>query len=180
MADGNFGFSQLGLASILGQNKLTVPPNQRDYSWTTRQVQTLFQDFARSIAESDSTYFPGTIVTTPRLDGGLEVVDGQQRLATTAILLAEIRNYLQDKDEMIAQAVEEELLTVIDRTTRARREKWATRSALLLDPTCTSASQSRYPSPRFVLIRLPPRNGGLPTMASNPCGRPCACSRAGS
>ena len=120
MADATFGFSQLGLASILGQNQLAVPPNQRDYSWTVREVKTLFQDFARSIADDDSNYFLGTIVTIPRGGGRLEVVDGQQRLATTAIMLAEIRNYLNDKDPMIAQSVDGELLNVIDRNTRAR------------------------------------------------------------
>ena len=120
MANATFGFSQLGLASILGQNQLTVPPNQRDYSWTVREVKTLFQDLARSIAEDDSNYFLGTIVTILRGDGRLEVVDGQQRLATTAIMLAEIRNYLEEKDPMIAQSVDGEILNVIDRNTRAR------------------------------------------------------------
>ena len=120
MDNANFGFSQLGLASILSQNQLAVPPNQRDYSWTVREVKTLFQDFARSIADDDSNYFLGTIVTIPRGDGRLEVVDGQQRLATTAIMLAEIRNYLTDKDPMIARSVDGEILNVIDRNTRAR------------------------------------------------------------
>ena len=120
MADTTFSFSQLGLASILGQNQLAVPPNQRDYSWTVREVKTLFQDFARSIADDDTNYFLGTIVTIPRAAGRLEVVDGQQRLATTAIMLAEIRNYLKELDPMIAQSIDEEILTVIDRSTRAR------------------------------------------------------------
>ena len=120
MTDATFGFSQLGLASILGQNQLTVPPNQRDYSWTVREVKTLFQDFARSIADDDANYFLGTIVTIPRKDGRLEVVDGQQRLATTAIMLAEIRNYLKDRDPMIAESIDGEILNVIDRDSRAR------------------------------------------------------------
>ena len=68
MADTTFSFSQLSLASILGQNQLTVPPNQRDYSWTVREVKTLLQDFARSIADDDANYFLGTIVTIPRDD----------------------------------------------------------------------------------------------------------------
>ena len=120
MPDATFSFSQLGLASILSQNQLIVPPNQRDYSWTEREVTTLFQDFARSIADDDANYFVGTIVTIPRDDGSLEVVDGQQRLATTAIMLAEIRNYLEHKDPMIAQSVDGEILNVIDRNSRAR------------------------------------------------------------
>ena len=32
MADSEIGFHQLGLASILKQNQLAVPPNQREYS----------------------------------------------------------------------------------------------------------------------------------------------------
>ena len=115
-----FGFSQLGLASILAQDQLIVPPNQRDYSWTEREVETLFRDFARSIAETQTNYFLGMIVTIPRDNERLEVVDGQQRLATTAIMLAEIRNYLKDRDTMIAESVESEFLTVIDRSSRER------------------------------------------------------------
>ena len=115
-----FDFSQLGLASILQQNQLVVPPNQRDYSWTEREVKTLFQDFARAVADADANYFLGTIVTIPRENDRLEVIDGQQRLATTAVMLAEIRNYLKDRDEMIAESVESEFLTVIDRSSRER------------------------------------------------------------
>ena len=81
----SFDFSQLGLAGILAQYDLVVPPNQRDYSWTTKEVTTLFQDFARAISDDDPTYFVGTIVTIPRDGRALEVVDGQQRLATSAI-----------------------------------------------------------------------------------------------
>ena len=120
MADSEIGFHQLGLASILKQNQLAVPPNQREYSWTDKEVRTLFQDFARAIADGDGTYFLGTIVTIPRTDKPLEVVDGQQRLATTAIMLSAIRDYLRTRDKMIAESIDSEFLTVIDRTSRER------------------------------------------------------------
>ena len=120
MAETEIGFAQLGLASVLKQNQLVVPPNQREYSWTEKEARTLFQDFARAIADGGGTYFLGTIVTIPRSNGLLEVVDGQQRLATTAILLSAIRDYLQTRDEMIAQSIDSEFLTVIDRASRAR------------------------------------------------------------
>ena len=42
----------------------------------------LFRDFAKAIADDEPGCFLGTIVTIPRSDGALEVVDGQQRLAT--------------------------------------------------------------------------------------------------
>jgi Protein of unknown function DUF262/Protein of unknown function (DUF1524) len=120
MAEGEIGFAQLGLASILKQNQLVVPPNQRDYSWTTKEVLTLFQDFARAISEPKGSYFLGTIVTIPRPNGALEVVDGQQRLATTAIMLAAIRDYLKSREAIISESIDSEFLTVIDRASRAR------------------------------------------------------------
>lgn len=120
MPETEIGFAQLGLANVLKQNQLVVPPNQREYSWTEKEVRTLLQDFARAIADGDGTYFLGTIVTIPRPNGLLEVVDGQQRLATTALMLAAIRDYLADRDKMIAESIDSEFLTVIDRANRAR------------------------------------------------------------
>ncbi|MGB6655698.1 MAG: DUF262 domain-containing HNH endonuclease family protein [Methylovirgula sp.] len=120
MAQGEIGFAQLGLANILKQNQLQVPANQREYSWTTREVRTLLQDFAKAIAEGDGSYFLGTIVTIPRSSGALEVVDGQQRLATTAIMFSAIRDYLRSRDAMIAESIVSEFLSVIDRGSRAR------------------------------------------------------------
>jgi hypothetical protein len=120
MADSEIGFAQLGLASVLKQNQLVVPPNQREYSWTTKEVRTLLTDFARAISENASgSYFLGTIVTIPR-GNTLEVVDGQQRLATTAIMLAAVRNYLRAREPMISESIDSEFLTVIDRVSRAR------------------------------------------------------------
>ncbi len=97
MADtqSQIAFEQPGLGSLLKHNRLGVPANQREYSWTDKEVTQLFQDFAKAISAGDQGYFLGTIVTIPRADSTLEVVDGQQRLATTAILLAAIRDYLK-------------------------------------------------------------------------------------
>ena len=117
------GFEQAGLGSILRQNQLVVPANQREYAWMDRQVKQMFQDFARALNHGGD-YFIGTIVTIPRVNGTLEVVDGQQRLATTAILLAAIRNYLRSKNEtMLVESIDNEFLTGIDRNKRARVPK---------------------------------------------------------
>jgi uncharacterized protein with ParB-like and HNH nuclease domain len=48
------GLAHLGIATILKQNRFVVPPNQREYSWTTKQVQTLLKDFSNAIANGDS------------------------------------------------------------------------------------------------------------------------------
>jgi Protein of unknown function DUF262/Protein of unknown function (DUF1524) len=113
-------FEQSGLGNVRKQNQLVVPSNQREYSWSDRQTTQLFQDFAKAIADGEVGYFLGTIVTIPRTNGTLEVVDGQQRLATTALLLAAIRDYLKDKDQILVESINNEFLTGIDRTKRAR------------------------------------------------------------
>lgn len=116
------GFEQIGLGAVLKQNQLDVPANQREYAWTDDEVTQLFQDFSRALAAGD--YFLGTIVTIPRLSGSLEVVDGQQRLATTAILLAAIRDYLSDRNEpVLVEAINNDFLTGIDRARRTRIPK---------------------------------------------------------
>ena len=67
------GFEQAGIGSLLKQNLLQVPPNQREYAWTDREVGELFTDIARAIGE-DTDYFLGTIVTIPRQNGLLGMV----------------------------------------------------------------------------------------------------------
>ena len=114
------GFAQLGLGSVLKQYQLAVPTNQREYAWEEKEVRTLFQDFAREISGPDQQYFLGTIVTIPRKQGFLEVVDGQQRLATTAILLSAIRDYLEDDEPELARSIDNDFLSIFDRHTRSR------------------------------------------------------------
>ena len=122
-AKGQIGFQQVGLGGVLRGYKLIVPPNQREYSWTDQEVTTLLQDFTRSISDQEGEYFLGTVVTIPRTPDLLEVVDGQQRLATTAILLSQIRNYLKDKESLIAESITTGFLTDIDREKRERIAK---------------------------------------------------------
>jgi len=122
-AKGQIGFQQVGIGGVLKQYRLTVPPNQREYSWTDREVTKLLQDFARAISGEETEYFLGTVVTIPRSPEVLEVVDGQQRLATVAIFLAEIRNFLQGKEALISESINNGFLTDIDREKRQRVAK---------------------------------------------------------
>lgn len=85
----------VGLGATLNQNLLMVPPNQRSYAWEISHVQTLFDDLSAAIQTSDQPYFLGTLVLTRGAGSRLEVADGQQRLATTSILIAAIRDYLE-------------------------------------------------------------------------------------
>ena len=121
-ARSQIGFDQSGLGTFLKAYQLEVPPNQREYAWT-EEVTEMFQDFTKAIGE-DTDYFLGTIVTIPHDEGTLEVVDGQQRLATTALLLTAIRDHLQEKNEtMLVEAINNGFLTGISRRERARIPK---------------------------------------------------------
>lgn len=109
---------QTGLANVLKAHRLQVPPNQRNYSWESNQVEQLLEDLKRAQYEGED-HFLGTLVTIARDGNVLEVVDGQQRLATTTLLLVAIRDKLRDlKDTMLVQSIETDYLTIIDRKQR--------------------------------------------------------------
>lgn len=118
------GFEQPGIGSVIRTAWLQVPLHQRDYSWEAKHVRRLFQDVNRAVASGDPEYFLGSIVTIPREENVLEVVDGQQRLATTAILLAAIRDYLRPRkeDELVVQDIES-TLSAVDIKARERKSR---------------------------------------------------------
>lgn len=82
-----------GIGHLLGDRYIVVPPYQRAYSWADEQVEDLLKDFSDAIRERNAEYFLGTVVLTTNKDGPHAVIDGQQRLATTSILICAIRNY---------------------------------------------------------------------------------------
>jgi uncharacterized protein with ParB-like and HNH nuclease domain len=96
------------LANILKTQELSMDINQRSYAWEKENVKELFQDLQNAISNNDPEYFLGSIVVT-RSES--HVVDGQQRLATTVILLAAMRDFLlESKDESRAQDIERDFL----------------------------------------------------------------------
>lgn len=121
-AAGPMSVGHMGLGEILKQFKIRVPPNQREYSWTEKEVTTLFQDWTGAIDAGDDQYFLGTIVAISGESGLLRIVDGQQRLATTSIFLAAVRDYLKKSEPVIADSVENDFLTA---STASRRDREA-------------------------------------------------------
>ena len=89
-----------GIAHALSDNELVVPMYQRSYAWSKRHIDELFQDLATAMREGKEEYFLGSIVLTSQETRRLEVVDGQQRLATTSILLSAIRDYFQEQGDV--------------------------------------------------------------------------------
>ena len=99
------------LAHVLRDRPLEVPVYQRSYSWTTEEVAQYWDDLKAALSVPDPEYFMGTLVLTSGPTGRMTVIDGQQRLATTAILLACFRNYfLSVSDENRAKTIERDYL----------------------------------------------------------------------
>jgi hypothetical protein len=102
------GIGHEALANILKTQELSMDSNQRSYAWEKENVKELFQDLQKAISEKEPEYFLGSIVVT-RSEG--HVVDGQQRLATTVILLAAMRDFLlENRDEARAVSIERDFL----------------------------------------------------------------------
>lgn len=110
----NITFEYSGIGSIFKLGRLKVPPNQREYSWEEKQITDLFQDLDNAIKTKKSTYFLGTIVLAKGGKDIPEIIDGQQRLATTSILLAAIRNHFLKEAEM-KNSIDSDFLITYDR-----------------------------------------------------------------
>lgn len=86
-----------GIGELIEQRRLMrVPDHQRDYAWMhDDEVEQFLEDIRRAIADDAPEYFLGLIVLVrPREDGWWEILDGQQRLATTTMVYAAIREWL--------------------------------------------------------------------------------------
>lgn len=89
-----------GIGKALAENYFRVPPHQREYAWEREHIEDLFRDLADAEDEANQPeYFLGMIVLTRSEDGASWIADGQQRLATTSILLAAIRDWLRENNE---------------------------------------------------------------------------------
>jgi Protein of unknown function DUF262 len=112
---GKIEFSSSGIGELLRRGRLRVPPNQRAYAWDEKHVLALLQDFSGAIKDRDEDYFLGTIVLTGAKGEVPEVSDGQQRLATTTIILARIRDhFLALGKQKRAHRIETEYLRTTD------------------------------------------------------------------
>lgn len=89
-----FDHDQLG--HLLADHLLEVPRFQRSFSWDESNVDEYLSDLEQARVKKVS-YFMGTVVFAVSSDSGgrRQIVDGQQRLATTAILLVAIRDRLR-------------------------------------------------------------------------------------
>ncbi len=96
-----FKFHPDAIGHVVGDRLLTVPIYQRSYSWDTEQVSDFWTDLSSAFEEDRAEYFLGNVVLSEEgSNGSYTIIDGQQRLATTLILLAAIRNEFRQRGDV--------------------------------------------------------------------------------
>lgn len=113
MAD--LGTDVAGIGAYLSTRRLVIPEYQRSYSWgpegERNEVQDLWDDLSRAIAERQADYFLGAVVTIRGgTNGRIEVIDGQQRLATVSLLYAAMRDLFASRSDERAKEIEAKVL----------------------------------------------------------------------
>lgn len=110
-----------GLGELLRGFRLRVPKYQRNYAWDDEHVVDLLDDLAGSIEKNEPRHFVGSIVLTRLSKEDLEIVDGQQRLATAFMVLCAIRDYFRDNNDTTrAEAVTSKYIYTSDLKSKDR------------------------------------------------------------
>jgi hypothetical protein len=114
-------FEPMGIGDLIRRGRHVVPPNQRSYAWEERNVLELLQDLNAAMTPGSSgdaaqEYFLGTIVLVDPENGKPpQISDGQQRIATTAIILARIRDlYKAMQQDARATSVHQDYISKVD------------------------------------------------------------------
>lgn len=103
---------------------LKVPPFQRNYAWTDEEVKQLWVDITEALDMEQTEYFLGPMVLKKGEDK-LEVIDGQQRIATIYIILSVIRRtFRQNGDNERADWFNNEYFGKQDIVTLERKPKF--------------------------------------------------------
>ena len=77
---------------------LEIPPYQRDYAWTTSNIDDLFDDLQEAMELGGGHYLGTFILSQADKNAPFKVVDGQQRLTTLTLLLDALINATDDQE----------------------------------------------------------------------------------
>ena len=93
-------------------DQLTIPPYQRPYKWTAKNVNQLITDIITFCSKNTKQYRLGTLVLHNN-----EIVDGQQRIVTLALILQRMLAKLKDvKKKESLKGLAHKLKVFSDRT----------------------------------------------------------------
>ena len=92
------GAETKGIGQLIEERKtFRVPDHQRDFSWPIGAVEQYLDDVNVALNTSAPHYFMGLVVLVDAdTEGTWKILDGQQRLATTTMVYAAMRHWLQE------------------------------------------------------------------------------------
>lgn len=98
---------------------LLIPVYQRNYDWKIKHCARLFDDLVDIVHQDRETHFFGAIVGNPETSFTYVVIDGQQRLTTTSLLMLALVHALDDgaaksTDANLASKIRESYLVLKD------------------------------------------------------------------
>ena len=155
-----FDASPVRLDALFGHamQTLHVPEFQRRFNWGREELEQLWTDITESIERDDSEYFLGPIVLD-KPQPVRKVIDGQQRLVTMTVILAVLRNRLEDLGVTTAA---NKLHEIIVRTNLQGQA---------LEPVLSLGYEDQESFRRYVQTR-PSENGHLAPDTPIPTGKP--------
>ena len=89
------------LEQFLAGKRFRIPSYQRDYAWTSTNVDELFEDINEALETGDAHYMGTFILSKSTTDDRYNVVDGQQRLTTLTMIIHALIAQLSDQDLQI-------------------------------------------------------------------------------
>lgn len=99
---------------------LLIPVYQRNYDWKLKHCARLFDDLVDIVRQDRETHFFGAIVGHPEDSFTYVVIDGQQRLTTSSLLMLALVHSLEDctvtsKDPNLATKIRDSYLVLKDK-----------------------------------------------------------------
>lgn len=99
IANSRIEAKEIKLGDIFSEQFLfEIPIYQRPFSWTQENFEELIEDISDALEARIGEYFLGSLVLKELGEREYEVVDGQQRLTSLTILLAVIRDIIENSE----------------------------------------------------------------------------------
>lgn len=112
-----FSFEPTFLLPIVTQDYYVVPLYQRSYAWDSEMVEEFWTDMQNAVIDKRE-HFMGNIVLSSETDGNsLSIVDGQQRIVTTTLLLSALRDHFKIENDTEASSAIDNYIKSYDVTT---------------------------------------------------------------
>lgn len=129
----------LTINELLNKDKYIIPIYQRNYAWGDDEISLLIQDLWNAYEKNEknkNNYYIGSLVIYKRGNGGLEVIDGQQRLTTLTLIMHYLKSdtfvrnvyfeHRHDSDDALGDLDSDSIPDVFKNALKSIKKYWET------------------------------------------------------